>query len=48
MTLKDRAKIILEEINELHTIPSGAEDDVIRGIMLGLLKLEIQKEGENA
>lgn len=45
MTLKERANVILEEIKCFHRFQKKSEEYVIQGIMLGLLKLEIE-EGE--
>lgn len=43
MSKQEQARIILEELNEEYTIPCYMEDDVIRGIVAGLVRIE--KEG---
>lgn len=43
MTVKERAKVILEEIKDFYRLPKKSEEYVIQGIMLGLLKLELEK-----
>ena len=43
MSIKEKARIILESLNEEYSIPSYMEDDVIRGIVAGLIW--IRKEG---
>lgn len=43
LTKQEQARIIMEEVNEEFTIPGYMEDDVIRGILKGLTRIE--KEG---
>ena len=40
MTKKEQALIILEELNEEYTISTYMEEDVIRGIVAGLVRIE--------
>ena len=40
MTKQEQAQIIFREVDEEYSIPSYMEDDVIRGIMAGLKKIE--------
>lgn len=40
MTKKEQAMIILEELNEEYTISTYMEEDVIRGIIAGLVRIE--------
>lgn len=44
MSKRDKAQIILEELNEEYTIPSYMEEDAIRGIMAGLKRIEKEEE----
>ena len=44
MSKREQAQIILEEINEVYTIPTYMEEYAIRGIIAGLKRIE--KEGE--
>lgn len=43
MSKREQAKIILEELDKEYSIPYYLEDDVIRGIVSGLCRIE--KEG---
>lgn len=43
MSKREQAKIILEELDKEYSIPHYLEDDVIRGIISGLCRIE--KEG---
>lgn len=47
---RKQARIILAELNREYEIPSYLEDDALRGIERGLLRLEKEgrfKDGEN-
>lgn len=43
MSKREQAKIILEELDKEYSVPYYLEDDVIRGIVSGLCRIE--KEG---
>ena len=43
MNKMEQAKIILEELGKEYSVPHYLEDDVIRGIISGLCRIE--KEG---
>ncbi len=40
MSKKEQARIILEELNQEYFVPDYLEEDVIRGIMAGLRRIE--------
>ena len=40
MSKAEKAKIILAELNKEYSIPSYMEEDVLRGIVAGLTKVE--------
>ncbi len=40
MSRREKAQIILEELNEEYTIPGYMEEDVLKGIMAGLKRIE--------
>ncbi len=44
MSRRERAQIILEELNKQYTIPSYMEEDVLKGIMAGLKRIEQERE----
>ena len=46
MSREEMARIILEEINEEYTISTYLEDDVLKGIIAGLKRIE-KKGAEN-
>lgn len=40
MSKKEQARIILEELDKEYSVPYYLEDDVIRGIVFGLCRIE--------
>lgn len=40
MSKVEKAKIILSELNKEYSIPSYMEEDVLRGIVAGLTRVE--------
>lgn len=43
MNKMEQAKIILEELDKEYSVPHYLEDDVIRGIISGLCRIEKEK-----
>lgn len=46
MTKTEKAKIILAELNKEYTIPSYMEEDVLKGLVAGLVKIEKKENRE--
>lgn len=44
MSKEEKAKIILAELNNEYSIPSYMEEDVLKGIIAGLAKIEREEK----